>query len=170
MRVVKNFNGPFITPISEPFDLFCTTHRGRKISQYYYAVHKIMRSFRKYTCKHVRATRKRQNLRPFLKRDYVSITLRSWNAAIVSVDGIRNASWGNRDYVLVYHEVFSTVYFLLVPAFKCHRLLIFPSCESGERYLFQLLLFVPTTQRKQPCCWLCILYLCSYSATKQVST
>ena len=40
-----------------------------------------MRSFRKYTCKHERATRKRQNLRPFLKRDYVSITLRSWNAA-----------------------------------------------------------------------------------------
>ena len=40
--------------ISEPFDLFCTTHKGRSFSQYYYAVHKIMRSFRKYTCKHVR--------------------------------------------------------------------------------------------------------------------
>ena len=108
-----------------------------------------MRSFRKYTCKHVRATRKRQNLRPFLKRDYVSMTLRSWNAAIVSLDipdrGIRNASWGNGDYVLVYHDVFSTAYFLLVPAFKFHRPLISPSCESGERYLFQLLLFVPRT-------------------------
>ena len=74
--------------VSEPFELFCTTHRGRKISQYYYAVHKIMRSFRKYTCKHTRATRNRQNLRLFLRRDYVWMTLRSWNAAFVSLDPI----------------------------------------------------------------------------------
>ena len=78
--------------VSKPFDLFCTTHRGRKISQYYYAVHKIMRSFRKYTCRHTRATRNRQNLRPFLKREYVWITLRSCNAAFVSLDPIRFCS------------------------------------------------------------------------------
>ena len=116
-----------VKPVSEPFELFCTTHRGRKISQYYYAVHKIMRSFGKYSSKHVRATRTRRNLRSFLKRDYVSITLRSWNAAIVWLDPIpfcshtkhiRNASWGNGDYVLVYHDVFSVVYFLFLPAFK----------------------------------------------------
>ena len=116
--------------VSEPFELLCTTHRGRKISQYYYAVHKIIRRFRKYTCKHVRATRKRPNVRRFLKRDCVSITLRSWNAAIVSLDPIpfcchtkhvRNASWGNGDYVLVYHDLFTVVYFLFVPAFKFHR-------------------------------------------------
>ena len=108
--------------VSEPFELFCTTHRGRK--------HKIIRSFRKYTRKHVRATRKRPNLRRFLKRDCVSITLRSWNAAIVSLDPIpfcshtkhiRNASWGNGDYVLVYHDLFTVVYFLFVPAFKFRR-------------------------------------------------
>ena len=111
--------------VSEPFELFCTTHRGRKISQYYYAVHKIIRSFRKYTCKHVRATRKRRNLRPFLKRVCVSITLRSWNAAIVSLDPIpfcshtkhiRNASWGNVDYVLVF-----TTYSLLCTSCSCLR-------------------------------------------------
>ena len=84
--------------VSEPFELFCTTHRGRKISQYYYAVHKIIRSFRKYTCKHVRATRKRRNLRPFLKRDCVSITLRSWNAAIVSLDPIPFCSQSYQTY------------------------------------------------------------------------
>ena len=63
--------------VSEAFELFCTTHRGRKLSQYYYAVHKIIRSFRKYTSKHVRATRKRRNLRPFSKKrlrfDYVTL-------------------------------------------------------------------------------------------------
>ena len=63
------------------------------------------------------------NLRPFLKRDCVSITLRSWNEAIVSLDPIpfcshtkhiHNASWGNGDYVLVHHDVFTVVYFLFV--------------------------------------------------------
>ena len=34
---------------------------------------------------------------------------------------IRNASWGNVDYVLVYHDLFTVVYFLFVPAFKFHR-------------------------------------------------
>ena len=134
--------------VSEPFELLCTTHRGRKISQYYYAVHKIIRRFRKYTCKHVRATRKRRNLRPFLKRDCVSITLRSWNAAIVSLDPIpfcchtkhvRNASWGNGDYVLVYHR---PLHCCVLPVRACVQV---PLTISGERYLFQLLLLVPRT-------------------------
>ena len=147
LRGNTSLPNPCHARVSEPFELFCTTHRGRKISQYCYAVHKIMRSFRKYTCKHTRATRNRQNLRPFLKREYVWITLRSCNAAFVPIpnSGIRNASWENGDYVLVYHDVFSTVYFLLVSASKFHRPLIFRSCESEERYLFQLLLFVPRT-------------------------
>ena len=128
--------------VSEPLELFCTTHRGRKISQYYCAVHKIIRSFRKYTCKHVRATRKRPNFRPFLKRDCVSITLRSWNAAIVSLDPIpfcshtkhiRNASWGN---------VARPIHCCVLPVRACVQV---PSTISGERYLFQLLLFVPRT-------------------------
>ena len=34
---------------------------------------------------------------------------------------IHNASWGNGDYMLVWHDVFSTVYFLFVAAFKFHR-------------------------------------------------
>ena len=133
--------------VSEPFELFCTTHRGRKISQYYCAVHKIIRSFRKYTCKYVRATRKRPNLRRFLKRDCVSITLRSWNAAIVSLDPIpfcshtkhiRNASWGNGDCVSLSRPIHCCV----LPVRACVQV---PSNISGERYLFQLLLFVPRT-------------------------
>ena len=127
VRGNTSWSNPCDARVSELFELFCITHRGRKISQYYYAVHKMIRSFRKYTCKHVRATRKRRNLRPFLKRDCVSITLHSWNAAIVLLypipfcshtKHIRNASWGNGDYVLVYHDVFTAVYFLFMPSFK----------------------------------------------------
>ena len=79
---------------------------------------------------HQHIPRKRLRASSCLKRDCVSITLRFWNAAIVSLDPIpfcshtkhiRNASWGNGDYVLVYHDVFTVVYFLFVPAFKFHR-------------------------------------------------
>ena len=104
---------------SEPFDLFCTTHKGRKISQYYYAVHKIIRSFRKYTCKHVKATRKRRNLRPFLKRDYVSITLRSWNAALIP--NIYANIYAMHGKWRLYVSLSRVVYFLFVPAFKFPR-------------------------------------------------
>ena len=35
--------------------------------------------------------------------------------------GIRNASWGNGDYMFVWHDVFSTANFPFVTAFKFHR-------------------------------------------------
>ena len=40
---------------------------------------------------------------------------------IASRSAIRNASWGNGDYLFVWHDVFSTADFLFVPAFKFHR-------------------------------------------------
>ena len=35
--------------------------------------------------------------------------------------GIPNASWGNEDYMIVWHEVLRIGHFLLVPTFKFHR-------------------------------------------------
>ena len=71
--------------------------------------------------------RVKAKLATFFKRGYVSITLCSWNAAILFLSvlapnrGIRNASWGNGDYMFVWHDVFSTANFPFVAAFKFHR-------------------------------------------------
>ena len=74
---------------------------------------------------------------------------------------IRNASWGNGDYMLVWHDV-CTSCLCLRPSSKVWFWI---------KILLELLelLLVLTTSREQPCCWLCILYLFCYSAIKQVS-
>ena len=54
---------------------------GRKISQYYYVVHIVMRSLDSIHLRHVRAAPKGETGDVFC---YVSITLGSWNAAIAS--------------------------------------------------------------------------------------
>ena len=70
--------------------------------------------------------------------------------------------------MFVWHDVFNTLYFPFVPAFKVHP----PSFKLGvwiKSLLFELLL-VLRTSKEQPCLWLCILYLLYYSGIKQVST
>ena len=96
-----------------------------------------MRNFRKCTCKSWRGSCEGRKVKAkfvaflFFYRDYVLITLRSRNAAIARNGGMRTASWGNGDYMLVWHDVFNTEYFLFVPAFKSIDHL--SSCESGLR-------------------------------------
>ena len=82
----------------------CTAHRRGKISQYYFVVYK--NNNEKLKKRHARYRR---------KRDYVSITLRSWNAAMrhwAPFLFVLNASRANGDYMLVRHDIFSSVYLL----------------------------------------------------------
>ena len=62
---------------------------------------------------------KKKHARYRRKRDYVSITLRSWNAAMrhwAPFLFVLNASRANADYMLVWHDILSSVYLLPVRA------------------------------------------------------
>ena len=128
-------------PRIEPFDLFCTTHRGGKISQYYYAVYKIMRSLRKHKCKHVRATRERRNLQPLFKKrlrvDYVTL-LECGNCFTGPHSFL--FSYQTKVYAMHHGEMETICYFITTYSVLCTSCLYlrsssidhFPSCESGS--------------------------------------
>ena len=80
--------------------------------------------------------------------------------------GIRNASWDNGDYMFVWHDLFSTATSRL-----CLRSSSIDDLKLWVwiKILFIELLLVLRILREQPCCWLCIVYLFSYSAIIQVS-
>ena len=91
---------------------------------------KIMRSLKK---SHARATRYRRNLRLFfffLKRLTFRLRYALGMRQFASLGPIPfrgNASGGNGDYMLVWHDIFSSVY--LLPVRACVQ--VISSCECG---------------------------------------
>ena len=66
----------------------------------------------KYASKSCKGSIVKAKFAAYFKEITFLLRICPWNAA--------KAEWGNGDNMLVWHEVFSVVHFLLVPAFKFH--------------------------------------------------